>query len=149
MICRDHFPQQTFVLMKTSWRRLDGVFRLWFQKVSSRRLQNVLIKKNVFSLVIRLQKTSSRRLSQDQYIRLGYTSSRRFQDVFKTSCQDVFKTFSRRLQDVLQKRLQDIFKTSSRRFEDVFKTSSRRLEKRLQDIFKTSSRRIIKLNCSC
>ena len=49
-------------------------------------------------------------------------------DVFKTSCQDVFKTFSRRLQEVLQKRLQDIFKTSSRRFENVFKTSSRRFK---------------------
>ena len=72
-----------------------------------RRLQDVLIKTNMFALALRLQKTSSRRLGQDQYIRLGYTSSRRLQDVFKTS--------SRRLQDVLQKRLQDIFKTSSRR----------------------------------
>ena len=42
-----------------------------------------------------------RRCLQDQYIRLGYTSSRRLQDVFKTS--------SRYLQDVLQKRLQDVF----------------------------------------
>ena len=80
------------------------------------------------------------------------------EDVLKTSCQDVFKTFSRwRLQDVLQKRLQDIFKnvfkTSSRLLQDVFKTSSRPLQdvlprrlqdvlqKRLQDIFKTSSKR--------
>ena len=81
---------QTFVLMKTFWRRLEDVFRL------------------------RLQKTSSRRLGQDQYIRLGYTSSRRLQDVFKTfsrRLQDVFKTFSRRLQD--------IFKTSSRHLQDV------------------------------
>ena len=99
----------------------------------------------MFALALRLQKTSSRRLGQDQYIRLGYTSSRRL--------QDVFKTFSRRLQDVLQKRLQDIFKTSSRRLQNVFKTSSRRLQdvlktssKRLQDVlknvFKTSSRRL-------
>ena len=115
------------------WRRLEDVLKASFVFVFRRRLEDVLIKANMFALALRLQKTSSRRL----------------QDVFKTSCQDVFKTFSRRLQDVLQKRLQDIFKTSSRRFEDVFKTSSRRLEKRLQDIFKTSSRRIIKLNCSC
>ena len=76
-------------------------------------------------------KASSRRLGQDQYIPVGHTSSRRLQDIFKTSCQDVFKTFSRRLQDVLEKRLQDIFKTSCK------------------DIFKTLSRHIIKLNCSC
>ena len=41
-------------------------------------------------------KTSSRRLGQDQYIRLGHMSSRRLQDIFKTSCKDIFKTFSRR-----------------------------------------------------
>ena len=73
----------------------------------------------MFASALHLQKTPSRRLGQDQYIRLDYTSSRR-------------------LQDVLPRRLQD-----------VLKTSSKRLEKRLQDIFKTSSRRIIKLNCSC
>ena len=47
----------------------------------------------MFALALRLQKMSSRRLGQDQYIRLGYTSSRRPQDVFKTP--------SRRLQNVL------------------------------------------------
>ena len=77
-----------------SWRHLEDVFRL------------------------RLQKTSSRRLDQDEYIRLTHVSP-----------EDVFKTFSRRLQDVLRKLLQDIFKTSSRCFEDVFKKSSRRLAK--------------------
>ena len=70
---------------------------------------NIRLDEDVFRL--RLQKTSSRRLDQDQYIRLGHTSSRRLQDVFKTS--------SRRLQDVLQKRLQDIFKTSSRRLAKI------------------------------
>ena len=95
--------------MKTSWRSFEDVFRL------------------------RLQKTSSRRLGQDQYICLGHMSSRRLQDVFKTSSrrlQDVFKTSSRRLQDVLPRCLQDVFKTSSRR---LAKTSSRHL----QDVFKT------------
>ena len=106
----NHRAQQTFVLMKTSWRRLEDVFRLRLQKTSSRRLQDVLIKTNMFALALRLQKTSSRRLDQDQYIRLGHTSSRR-------------------LQDISQKRLQDILKTSSRRFQDVFKTSSGHLVK--------------------
>ena len=107
--------QQTYVMMKTSWRRL-----------SSSSSEDVLIKMNIFALVIRLQKTSSRRLDQDQYIRLGHTSSRRV--------QDVFKTFSRHLQDVLPRCLQDVFMTSCK---NVFKTSLRLLE----DVLKTSSRR--------
>ena len=49
--------QQTFVLMKTSWRRL-----------SSSSSEDIL-------------KTSSRRLDQDEYARLSLTSS---EDVFKT-----------------------------------------------------------------
>ena len=137
--------QQTFVLMKTSWRRLEDVFRLRLQNTSSRRLDqdeyvrlSLTSSENVF-------KTSSGCLGQGQYIRLDYTFPRRLQDVYKTSCQDVLKTFSRCRQDVLQK----VFKTSSKRLQEVFKTSSRRLEKRLQDNFKTSSRRIIKLNSSC
>ena len=59
------------------------------------------------------------------------------EDVFKTSCKNVFKTASRRLQDVLKtssKRLQDVlnnvFKTSSRHLQDV-------LQRYLQDVFKT------------
>ena len=76
-----------------------------------------------------------RSLDQDKYIHPSLASSEdvlvktnifilaiRLQDVFNTSCQDVFKTFSRRLKDFLQKCLQDIFKASSRRFADVFKT---------------------------
>ena len=116
--------QQTLVLIKTSWRRLEGVFRL------------------------HLQKTSSRRLDYNQYIRLGHrSSSRRLQDVLKTSSrrlQDVFKTSSGRLRDVLKtssRHLQDIFKTSSRHLQDVFKTFWRRLQdvlqRYLQDVFKT------------
>ena len=111
--------------MKTS---LVFVFR--------RRLQGVLIKTNMCTLALRLQKTSSRRLGQDQYIRLVHMSSKRL--------QDVFKKFSRRLQEVLKtssRPLQGVFKTSSRRFKDVFKTSSRHfqdvLQRYLQDVFKT------------
>ena len=121
-----------------------------FVFVFPRRLQDVLIKTNIFTLPIDLQKTSLRRLVQDQYIRLGHTSSRRLQDVFKTSArrlartpsrrlQDVFKTSSRRLAKRSSIRLQDIFKTSSRRFKDVFRTS-------WKVIFKTFPRRIIELN---
>ena len=109
---------------------------------------NIHLDEDVLKTTFRLrpQKTSSRRLDQDEYIRLSHTSS---EDVFKTSWSRpiysswlyVFKTFSRRLQDVLRKLLYDIFKTSSRHFEEVFKTSSRHLQdvlqRCLQDVFKT------------
>ena len=108
------WTQQTFLLMKTSWRRLKDVFRLRLQKTSSRRLQDVLMKMNIFLLIIRLQKTSSRRL----------------QDILVKT--NIF---------VLAIRLQDVFKTFSRRLQDVFKTSSRRLAntswRHLQDVLKT------------
>ena len=108
-------------VFKTSWSRRTYSLYLY---VFRRRLQDVLIKTSIFVLVICLQnifKMASRRL--------GKTSSRHLQDVFKTSCQDVM--FSKRLKGLLQKRLQDIFKTSSK------------------DVFKTFSRRIININCSC
>ena len=150
-------------------RRLEDVFRLRLQETSSRCFQGVLIKTNIFVLVTRPQ-------------HFFKTFSRRLQNVFKVFCKNVFKTSSRRLQDILKtssRRLQNFFKTSckdffsrriillirlqktsSRRldqdqyihlghtpsthFQDVFKTSSKRLEgvlqKRLQDIFKTTSR---------
>ena len=98
--------------------------------------------------VFRLQKTSSRRLHQNEYIRLTHTSS---EDVLKTSwsrqytrlghtssrrLRDVFKTSSGCPHYVLPRRLQDILKTSSRHLQDVFKRSSGHL----QDVLKTSSR---------
>ena len=89
--------QQTFALMKTSWRLLEDVF------------------------LLRPQKTSwSRRL----YSSYSHVFRRRLRDVFKTSCQGVFKTFSRRLQDVFKMCCKNIFKTTSRRLQDVLKTSS-------------------------
>ena len=89
---------------------------------------NIRLNEDVFSL--RLQKTSWRRLDQDEYVRLTHTS---LDDVFKTSSsRSTYSSWSY------------VFKTSSRRFQDVLKTSSRRV----QDILRTSSRRIIKLNCS-
>ena len=127
--------------------RLDkDIFCLRLQKASSqdvliktiiftysyffrRLLQDVLIKTNIFTLLILLQKTSSRRLDQDQYIRLGHMSSRRLAKTSSRHLQDVFKTSSRRLQDVLQRCLQYLFKTYHRvkllwliRFQDVFET---------------------------
>ena len=82
-------------VFKTSLRRLDEddyiLINIRPQKTSSRRLQDVLVKTNIFLLSIRLQ------------------------DVFKTSCHNVFKTFSRHLQDVFKKSCKNVFKTSSRR----------------------------------
>ena len=97
--CRMHevVTQQTFVLMKTSWRRFEDVFYLRLQKTSSRRLDqgdNIRFRYKSSEYVF---KTSSRRLGQQQNIRLGHTSSRRLQDVFKRSWKDVSKTFSRRV----------------------------------------------------
>ena len=116
-------------VLKTSWRRL-----------SSLSSEDVLIKTNMSVLVF---KASSRRLGQDQYIRLGHTSSRRLakilQYVFKTSYTNVFKTSSRRLQNIFKTSCQDVFKTSSKSLQDV-------LQKRLQEIFKTYSRRLAKIS---
>ena len=86
-------------LQKTFSRRVEDVSIkttvLLLSYVFRRRLQDSLIKKNIFILVTRLQDVFT-------------TFSRHLQNVFKTSCQDVFKTYSRRLA-----------KMSSRRFEDV------------------------------
>ena len=96
--------QQTFVLMKTS-----------FVFVFRRRLQDVLIKTNMFALALRLQDVFKTSWSRPIYLSWPY----------------VFKTFSRRLQDIFKtssRSLQGVFNTSSRRFEDVFKMSSRHFQ---------------------
>ena len=76
---------------------------------------------------LHLQKTSSRRLDEDEYILINHTSS---EDVLVKT--NIF---------VLSIRLQDVFKTFSRRLQDIFKTSSRRLAntswRHLQDVLKT------------
>ena len=96
--------------------RLDeDLSKTFFVFVFRRRLQDALTKTNIFALLIRFQETSSRRLAK--------MSSRCLQDVFKTSsrrlgedqCIRLGHTSSRRLQNVLQEHLQDIFKTFSRR----------------------------------
>ena len=115
--CRSYPPSKH----SSWWRRLEDVFPLRLQKTSSRRLQDVLIKMNIFTLVIRLQKASSRRLGQERYIRLGHTSSRRFQtssgclqDDLQRCLQDVFKMYHQ-VKSFLLTRLRDIFNTFLRR----------------------------------
>ena len=61
----------------------------------SKHLQEILIKTNIFALVIRLQKRSSRCCDPDQCICLGHTSSRYLQNVFQRGLHHNFKTFSR------------------------------------------------------
>ena len=81
---------------------------LRLQKTSSRCLQGVLVKINIFVLAIRLQDVFK-------------TFRRRLQDIFKTSCQDVFKTSSKSPQDVLKNVFKTSWKTSLRHLQDVFK----------------------------
>ena len=104
-------------VLKTSFifvfrRRLHQDEHVCLSLTSSKRLQDVLVKANIFVLAIRLQdvfKTSWSRPIYSSWLYFFKTSSRHF--------QDAFKTFSRRL-----------VKSSSRRFEKVFKRSSRHLQ---------------------
>ena len=99
-----------------------------FVFVFRRRLQDILVKTNIFVLAIHLQDAFK-------------TFTRRLQDVFKTSCQvvfkkvckNVFKTSSRHLQDDLQRYLLDVFKAYHQvklflltRLWEVFNTFLRR-----------------------
>ena len=117
------------------WRRLNDVFKTSFVFVFRRRLQDVLIKTNMFTLALRLQKTSWSRPIYSSWPYVFKTSSRRLAKMSSRHLQDVFKTFSRRFQDVFKTSWQDVFKTSW----DVFKTS-------FINVFKTSSRRLAKMS---
>ena len=66
-----YLSQQTFVLIKPSWRHLEEVFHL--------RIQGVF-------------KTSWSRRIYSSWPYVFKTSSRHFEDVFKMSCHHVFKT---------------------------------------------------------
>ena len=91
-------------------------------------------------------KTSSRRLDQDQYIHLGHTSSRRLQDVFKTSSRCLAKMSSRRFKDLFKKKnvlktsCKYVLKTSSSRFQDVLEDEKLLRWRRIEDVLKTSWR---------
>ena len=103
---------------------------------------------DVFSIIILCL---PRRLQDVFAIRLPQTPSRRLQDVFKTSSQDVFKTSSRRLQDLLPRCLLQVFlKRSSRHLhEDVLqlRLEDVRLERQKKVILKTSSVRLHQDEC--
>ena len=107
-----------------SWLR--QIYLSW-SYVFRRRLEDVFIKTNIFVFAIRLQEVIK-------------TFSRRLQDVFNTSCQDVCNNSSRRLAETSSRHLQEIFKFFCTRRQDIFKTS-------WKDVFKTFPRRIIRLNC--
>ena len=72
-----------------------------------------------------------------------------FQDVFKTSSRRHQDVFAIRLPTASSKRLQDVFKTScktsSRHFQDVFKTSCKTSSRRLQHVFKTCLQDVLQL----
>ena len=87
--------QQTFVLMKTSSRRLDEDEYILINHTSS---------ENVYKMF-------SIRLGQDQYIRLVHTSLRSLAITSLRHLQDVFKTSSRRLANTSWRHLQDVLKT--------------------------------------
>ena len=125
--------QRLTLIIPVNIRYDEDIFRLYFQKTSSRRIQDVLIKTNIFLLIIRLQVVLK-------------TFARRLQEVFKASCKmssrhlkDVFKTSSRHLQDALEVCLQDVFKRYHQvklflltRFQDVFETYSKHFSDVLQ-----------------
>ena len=100
--------------------RLDeDVLKMCWRRLSSSSSEDVLIKTNIFALVIRLQdvfKTSWSRPIYWSWLYVFKTSSRRLvktssRRLAKTSSRYLAKTSSRHLQDVLQSRLQDVFKT--------------------------------------
>ena len=127
--------QQTYALMKTSWRCLEDVFRLRVQETSSRRLQNVLVKTIMFALVILFRKCL-----QD-YLTNIFVLIMRLQDILQKHLQDIFKTSWRHFEDVFKMSCKDVFKTRSRRFQDVFKMYHY-LKLFLLPPFHTSSRHI-------
>ena len=102
-------------VFKTSWRRLsssssrrlDQDEYIHLSNTSSRRLQDVLVKTNIFVLAIRLQDVFK-------------TFSRRLQDIFKTFSKRLAKTSSRRFAKTFSRRLQDVFKTPSRPLAKIF-----------------------------
>ena len=90
---------------------------------------NIRLNENVFKTSCRhlrfcLQKTSPRRLGQDQYVRLGHTSSRRLTKRSSKRLEDVFKTSSRHFQDVSSISTV-LVKTSSRSIQRVSETYSK------------------------
>ena len=91
-------------VLKASWRRLEDVLKTFLQDVLKTSWQDVL-------------KTSWRHLEDAWPKRIYWSWPRRFEDVLKTSSEDVrlrrtYSSWSRRLPKTKTK---DVFKTSSRR----------------------------------
>ena len=118
--------------MKTSWIRLSSLSSEDVFKTSSRRFDQDECTCLSHTSSEDILKTFWSRLDQDQYIRLGQnifkTSSRRFEDVFKTYTRCLTKMSSRRLQNVFKTPCKNVFKTSSRRCCYLLKTSSRPIQ---------------------
>ena len=83
---------------------IDSSFALFFTA-------NIHLHEDILKISWIIFKTSSRCLDQHQYIHLVI----RLQDVFKTSCENVFKASSRHFQDVFKTTLSRLARTSSRR----------------------------------
>ena len=94
------FPSKHSSWWRRLWRRLEDVFHLRLQMTSWRLLQTILIKMNMFALALRLQKTSWSRPIYSSWPYVFKMSSRRFQDVFKTSLTRLAKISSICFQDV-------------------------------------------------
>ena len=120
----DVFKTNIFILLirlrKTSWSRPIYSSCSYVFNTSSRRLHQ--------DKYIHLTHVFRRRLEQDQYIRLVILLQdvllRRFQDFFKTSCKNVFKSFSRRLIKLNCSCLH-VLKMSSRHIQNVSETYSK------------------------
>ena len=104
-------PRHHIAYFAANIRLDEDVLKTSLVFVFRRRLQDVLIKTNMFVLALRLQKTSWSRPIYSSWLYVFKTSSRCLQDVFKTSSRRLAKTSSRHLQDVLQGCLQDVLKT--------------------------------------
>ena len=105
------------------WRRLEDVFPLRLQKTSSRRLEDV------YDEYVRLSLTSSEDTFKTSWSRHIYSS---WPYVFKTSSRRLAKMSSRRFQDVFKtswRRLEEAFKAFWKRLQDIFKSFLRRIIK--------------------
>ena len=122
--------QQTFVLVKIYWRRVQCNIFYLSSKTSWKRLQDIIARRIIEGVLENILKTSCKDVLT--------ASSRQLQDVFlktswKTSWRRLAKTW-RRLEDVFRRRIANTswrrlgrkkivtLKTFSRRLEDVLKT---------------------------
>ena len=118
------------------WRRFEDGLKTFFVFVFRRHLDQDEYVHLIHASSEDNLKTSWSRPIYSSWSYVFKTSSRRFQDIFKTSSRRLAKTSSRRLAKTSSRHLQDVF---LRRFQDV-------VQKRLPDIFKTSSRRLAKMS---